>query len=110
MNERNLEKSSDQALQAQLAKNKGGDKGKCGRLKANGRTKQLETLKTISTYENLQGLVDIILVTLNTLMNEMVFPIEGNIIDCIRYGDPKYETLDIRKGLHCAIEQQKVVK
>jgi hypothetical protein len=110
MNERNLEKSSDQALQAQLAKNKGGDKGKGGRLKANGRTKQLETLKTISTHENLQGLVDIILVTSNTLMNEMVFPTEGNIIDCIRYGDPKYETFDIRKGLHCAIEQQKVVK
>jgi len=64
----------------------------------------------ISTYENLQGLVDVILVTLNTLMNEMVFPTDGNITDCICYGDPKYETVDIRKGLHCAIEQQKVVK
>jgi len=40
MNERNLEKSSDQALQAQQVKNKGGDKGKDGRLKANGRTKR----------------------------------------------------------------------
>jgi len=43
-------------------------------------------------------------------MNEMVFPTEGNIINCIRYVDPKYETVDIRKGLHCAIENQKVVK
>ncbi|AES82259.2 putative meiosis arrest female protein [Medicago truncatula] len=72
--------------------------------------RKVKSMPTISTYENLQGLVDVILVTLNTLMNEMVFPTEGNIIHCIRYGDPKYETLDIRKGLHCAIEQQKVVK
>lgn len=72
--------------------------------------RKVKSMPTISTYDNLQGLVDVILVTLNTLMNEMVFPTEGNIIDCIRYGDPKYETVDIRKGLHCAIEQQKVVK
>ena len=72
--------------------------------------RKVKSMPTISTYENLQGLVDVILVTLNTLMNEMVFPTEGNIIDCIRYGDPKYETVDIRKGLHYAIEQQKVVK
>jgi meiosis arrest female protein 1 len=72
--------------------------------------RRVKSLPTVSTYENLQGLVDVILKTLETLKNEMVFPTEENITDCIRYGDPKYQTIDVKKALDFAIEQQRVVK
>ncbi|CAJ2631848.1 unnamed protein product [Trifolium pratense] len=55
-------------------------------------------------------LVDVILVTLKTLKNEMILPTKGNITDCIRYGDPKYQKIDVEKALDCAIEQRRVVK
>lgn len=58
----------------------------------------------------MQGLIDAILLALNTLKVENVFPTETNITDCIRYGDPRYRTIDVRKALDCAIGQRKVVK
>ncbi|GAU11346.1 hypothetical protein TSUD_343370, partial [Trifolium subterraneum] len=72
--------------------------------------RRVKSLPTVSTYENSQGLVDVILVTLETLKNEMILPTEENIIDCIRYGDLKYQTIDVKKALDFAIEQQRVVK
>ncbi|KAK7259142.1 hypothetical protein RIF29_24741 [Crotalaria pallida] len=61
-----------------------------------------------SEYE--QGLIGAILLTLNTLKVEKVMPTEGNITDCIRYGDPRYRTIDVRKALDCAIQHHAVVK
>jgi hypothetical protein len=72
--------------------------------------RRVKSLPTVSTYENLQGLVDVILKTLETLKNEMIFPTKENITDCIRYGDPKYQTIDVKKALDFAIEQQRVVE
>jgi hypothetical protein len=72
--------------------------------------RRVKSSPTVSTYENLQGLVDVILKTLETLKNEMIFPTKENITDCIRYGDPKYQTIDVKKALDFAIEQQRVVE
>ncbi|XP_059440338.1 uncharacterized protein LOC132172785 isoform X2 [Corylus avellana] len=63
-----------------------------------------------SPSEFVQGLIGVILLALNTLKNEKIMPTEANITDCIRYGDPKYRTTDVRKALECAIEQNMVVK
>lgn len=60
--------------------------------------------------EYVQGLIGAILLTLNTLKVEQVMPTEGNITDCIRYGDLRYRTTDVRKALDYAIEQHMVVK
>jgi hypothetical protein len=63
-----------------------------------------------SPSEYVQGLIGVILLALNTLKNEKIMPTEANITDCIRYGDPKYRSTDVRKALECAIEQNMVVK
>ncbi|TKY61663.1 Meiosis arrest female protein 1 [Spatholobus suberectus] len=65
---------------------------------------------TTSHPEYVQGLIDVILRTLNFLRVEMIMSTEANITDCIRYGDPKYQTIDVRKALDFAIEQRRVVK
>ncbi|XP_058740474.1 uncharacterized protein LOC131612736 [Vicia villosa] len=70
----------------------------------------VKSLPKVLPCEDLQGLVDVIVITLKTLKDEMVFPSERNITDCIRYGDPKYQMIDVRKALNCANEQQRVVK
>lgn len=56
-----------------------------------------------------QGLIGVILLTLNTLKNEKILPTEANITDCIRYGDPKHQNTDVKKALGSAIEQQMVI-
>ncbi|KAK7397012.1 hypothetical protein VNO78_18176 [Psophocarpus tetragonolobus] len=57
-----------------------------------------------------QDLVDVILRTLNLLKVEMMMSTEANIIDSIRYGNPRYQTIDVRMALDLAIQQRKVVK
>ncbi|XP_031280745.1 uncharacterized protein LOC116139202 [Pistacia vera] len=60
--------------------------------------------------EYVQGLIGVILLALNTLKTEKIMPTEGNITDCIRYGDPKHRNTDVRKALNSAMEQNMVVK
>ncbi|KAM1299337.1 hypothetical protein ACFX1Q_000797 [Malus domestica] len=60
--------------------------------------------------EHVQGLIGVILLSLNTLKVEKIMPTEANIIDCIRYGDLKHRNTDVRKALDYAIEQHMVVK
>ncbi|CBI37025.3 unnamed protein product, partial [Vitis vinifera] len=60
--------------------------------------------------EYVQGLIGVILLTLNTLKTEKIMPTEVNISDCIRHGDPKHQNTDVRKALESAVEQQMVVK
>lgn len=59
---------------------------------------------------DVQGLIGVILLALNTLKVEKIMPTEVNITDCIRYGDPNHRNTDVRKALDCAIEQHMVVK
>ncbi|XP_030529426.1 uncharacterized protein LOC115740149 [Rhodamnia argentea] len=60
--------------------------------------------------EYTQGLIGVILLALDTLKNEKIMPTEANIIDCIRYGDPKHRNTDVKQGLESAIEHQMIVK
>ncbi|KAF8015328.1 hypothetical protein BT93_H0977 [Corymbia citriodora subsp. variegata] len=60
--------------------------------------------------EYIQGLIGVILLALNTLKNEKILPTEANIIDCIRYGDPKHRNTNVKQGLESAIEHQMIVK
>ncbi|XVE77494.1 hypothetical protein DITRI_Ditri13aG0067200 [Diplodiscus trichospermus] len=60
--------------------------------------------------EYVQGLIGVILLALNTLKIEKIMPTEANIIDCIRYGDPKHRNTDVRKALDSSIEQHMVLK
>ncbi|KAF8392675.1 hypothetical protein HHK36_023024 [Tetracentron sinense] len=60
--------------------------------------------------EYVQGLIGVVLLSLNTLKNEKIMPTEANIADCIRYGDPKHRNTDVKKALKIAIEQQMVVE
>lgn len=60
--------------------------------------------------EYVQGLIGIILLALNTLKKEKIVPTEANITDCIRYGDPRHRSTDVKKALACAVEQQLVVQ
>lgn len=60
--------------------------------------------------EYVQGLMGVILLALNTLKVEKLMPNEANIISCIRYGNPKYRSIDIRKALDFALEKQMIVK
>ncbi|KAK4282690.1 hypothetical protein QN277_014036 [Acacia crassicarpa] len=60
--------------------------------------------------EYVQGLIGVVLLALNTLKNEKIMPTEANITDCIRYGDPKHRSTDVKKALESAIGQQMVVK
>ncbi|PON43219.1 Meiosis arrest female protein [Parasponia andersonii] len=60
--------------------------------------------------EYVQGLIGVILLALDTLKVEKLMPTEVNIIDSIRYGDPKHRYTDVMKALDCAVEQRVVVK
>ncbi|XP_011087549.1 uncharacterized protein LOC105169000 [Sesamum indicum] len=60
--------------------------------------------------EYVQGLIGIILLALNTLKNEKIVPTEENITDCIKYGDPRHRSTDVKKALAYAVEQQLVVQ
>lgn len=60
--------------------------------------------------EYVQGLIGVVLLTLNSLKNSKMMPTEANITDSIRYGDPKHRNTDVKKALESAIEQQMVVK
>lgn len=60
--------------------------------------------------EYVQGLIGVILLTLNTLKNEKILPTEENIVNCIQYGDPKHQSTNVKKALESAIEQQMVIK
>ncbi|KAL3538343.1 hypothetical protein ACH5RR_001709 [Cinchona calisaya] len=60
--------------------------------------------------EYVQGLIGVILLALNTLKIEKLVPTEENITNCIRYGDPKHRSTDVKKALDCAVDQQLVVK
>ncbi|KAL6504963.1 hypothetical protein OROGR_024780 [Orobanche gracilis] len=57
-----------------------------------------------------QGLIGVIFLALNNLKVNKIAPTEANITDCIRYGDPKYRSTDVRKALECALDQQMIVK
>ncbi|XP_027118749.2 uncharacterized protein [Coffea arabica] len=57
-----------------------------------------------------RGLVGVILLALNTLKVEKIIPSEANITSCIRYGNPKFRNIDVRKALDFALEQQMIVK
>ncbi|KAL3030129.1 hypothetical protein AAZX31_03G203400 [Glycine max] len=59
---------------------------------------------------NVENLIDVIMRTLNLLKVEMILPSEANITDCIRYGDPKYQTIDVRMVLDAAIQQGRLAK
>ncbi|RDY03615.1 Meiosis regulator and mRNA stability factor 1, partial [Mucuna pruriens] len=63
-----------------------------------------------SQPDYVQGLVDVVMRTLNFLKVQMILSTEANITDCILYGDPKFRTIDVRKALDFAIEQRRVVK
>ncbi|XP_010523885.1 PREDICTED: uncharacterized protein LOC104802123 [Tarenaya hassleriana] len=58
--------------------------------------------------EHVQGLIGVILLSLNTLKNEKIMPTEHNIADCIRYGDPKHRGTDVKKALASAIEHHMI--
>ncbi|XVF80756.1 hypothetical protein PTKIN_Ptkin15bG0100700 [Pterospermum kingtungense] len=60
--------------------------------------------------EYVQGLIGVILLALNTLKTEKIMPTEANIIDCIRYGDPKHRNTDVKKALDSSVEQHMVLK
>lgn len=60
--------------------------------------------------EYIQGLIGVVLLTLDTLKNEKIMPTEENIVDCIKYGDPEHRNTDVKKALESAVEQQLVVK
>ncbi|KAJ9171668.1 hypothetical protein P3X46_015000 [Hevea brasiliensis] len=60
--------------------------------------------------EYMQGFIGIILLALDTLKAEKVMPTEANITDCIRFGEPKCHSTDVRKALDSAIEQNMVVE
>ncbi|CAA0824952.1 Putative endonuclease or glycosyl hydrolase [Striga hermonthica] len=60
--------------------------------------------------QHIQGLIGVIFLALNTLKVEKIAPTEANITECIRFGDPKYRNIDVRKALECALDQQMVVK
>ncbi|KAL2345526.1 hypothetical protein Fmac_006811 [Flemingia macrophylla] len=59
-------------------------------------------------YE-VEGLIDVTMRALEFLKAEMIVPTEANITDCIRYGDPRYQMIDVRKALDFAIQQRRVV-
>ncbi|CAJ1873496.1 unnamed protein product [Sphenostylis stenocarpa] len=59
---------------------------------------------------NVERLIDVVMRTLNFLKVEMVVSTEAHITDCIRYGDPVYQTIDVRKALDFAIGQRRIEK
>lgn len=59
--------------------------------------------------EQIQGLIRIVLLALDSLKLEKLIPTEANIKDCICYGDPKFRNTDVKKALDCALEQKMIV-
>ncbi|KAF8008255.1 hypothetical protein BT93_K2046 [Corymbia citriodora subsp. variegata] len=57
-----------------------------------------------------QGLIGVIILALNTLKEEKIIPTEANIMDCICYGDSKFQNIDVKKALASALEQHMIVK
>ncbi|KAF9595336.1 hypothetical protein IFM89_039049 [Coptis chinensis] len=57
-----------------------------------------------------QGIMGVILLVLNTLKNDKMTPTKANITDCIRYGDPRHQNMDVKKALESAIEHHMVVE
>ncbi|EEF47183.1 uncharacterized protein LOC8265892 [Ricinus communis] len=60
--------------------------------------------------EHVQGHIGVILLALYTLKAEKIMPTEANITDCIRFGDKKHRSIDVRKALDSAIEHNMVMK
>ncbi|KAI3440963.1 uncharacterized protein J3R85_003002 [Psidium guajava] len=60
--------------------------------------------------EYVQGLIGVIILALNNLKEEKIIPTEANITDCVRYGDSKFQNIDVKKALASALEQRMVVK
>lgn len=60
---------------------------------------------------NVQGLIGIVLLALDTLKNERIMPTEPNIVGCIQYRDAdRNQNIDVKKALESAVEMQFVVK
>nr|KYP71737.1 hypothetical protein KK1_011007 [Cajanus cajan] len=57
---------------------------------------------------DVEGLIDVIMRALEFLKVQMIVPSEANITCCIRYGDPRYQMIDVRKALDFAIQQRRV--
>ncbi|KAK6798583.1 hypothetical protein RDI58_006286 [Solanum bulbocastanum] len=60
--------------------------------------------------ELIQGLIGVILISLNSLKLEKIVPTKENIGYYIRYGNPKYRHIDVAVALNAALEQQMIVK
>ncbi|MED6205831.1 hypothetical protein PIB30_021297 [Stylosanthes scabra] len=100
--------SSNNPHASQASRYENVDKGSSHNSEQSGNTWGAKILRPPSEYD--QHLIGCILLTLNTLKVEKVMPTHGNISDCIRYGDPRYRKIDVRKALDCAIEHGMVVK
>lgn len=57
-----------------------------------------------------QGLVDVVILALNTLKEERIIPTEANISDCIRYGDYRFQKTNVKKALENALTQRMIIK
>lgn len=55
------------------------------------------------------ALVGTVILALNSLKEDMIVPTETNIADCIHYGKDSQPTFDVRRGVACALELQKIV-
>ncbi|KAL2535451.1 putative endonuclease or glycosyl hydrolase [Forsythia ovata] len=64
----------------------------------------------LQSLQCVQSFIDVSLLALNTLRIEKILPTEANIIDCIRYGDPKNRNTDVIMALNYALEQQVIIK
>ncbi|XP_047322557.1 uncharacterized protein LOC124926388 isoform X2 [Impatiens glandulifera] len=61
--------------------------------------------------ENVQGLIGIVLLALDTLRTEKIMPTEPNIAGCIQYIDGnRNQNIDVKKALESSVEKQFVVK
>lgn len=63
-----------------------------------------------NTSSEIQGLIGVILIALDTLKNDKMSPTESNLKDCIRYGEHRNRNVDVKRALDTAIEHQMVVK
>ncbi|TMW85505.1 hypothetical protein EJD97_023044 [Solanum chilense] len=60
--------------------------------------------------ELIQGLIGVILLSLDSLKLEKIVPTKENIGYCLRYCNPKYRHIDVTVALNAALEQQMIVK
>ncbi|CAO2818216.1 unnamed protein product [Amaranthus hypochondriacus] len=65
---------------------------------------------TTSTPEYELALAGHILLAIDSLKMEKMTPTEGNITDCIRFGEPNSRNIDVKKALDCAIKHNRVEK